>query len=136
MSAFMCTPLHVACLIRYAAENGDLPGEYAGDLSAAANVLHAENARSVNHRYPDHEPEAAHTFTGREIADAPRLTHIQAVKAAHCLAYQSCEHPQWRASKAKTLLDRIEYGAATRVDGYDEAPWGIDSPADLRGVKS
>jgi hypothetical protein len=48
------------------------------------------------------------------------------IKAADCLDYQSCEHPEWDKSEAKQLLDAIRAAAISKLPGYEEAEWAID----------
>lgn len=136
MSAWVCSKLHVACLVKYATTDARrvyLPSELRTvEPEAIAGMLYAENVRSVNHRYPNHPPDEPLGFSWfRDILPAPDLTAVQAIKAAHCLEYQSCEHPEWHDSLARKVLRSICDTATGEIPGYDAAPWGIDAAADL-----
>ena len=128
MSAWLVNPAHVAAIVRYAARQ-----KYMTDLRAdpdaqvaTANMLHAENAASVNYRYPGHEAQEPHRFTEREIDRARALTPVELLKAIHCLDYQSCDHPGWKDSAACKFLLHLTHNAIADLPGYDAAPWGID----------
>ncbi len=56
---------------------------------------------------------------------APILTAIQAIKAAQCLRYQSCEHPAFEDSLACKFIAAIIADAIPRLEGYDSAEWAI-----------
>jgi hypothetical protein len=96
-------------------------------------ILLAENEKSVLHRYPgdtlDNAPgkigERSTNYNFREFY--PALTPVQAIKACHCLEYQSCEHDGWQQSPAFRILQAIERAAIRMLPGYEEAPWGIPS---------
>ena len=51
-------------------------------------------------------------------------------KAVGCYEYQSCEHPGWKDSPARTICEQLKSWAQGKVRGYDGAPWG--APEDLR----
>lgn len=130
MSAFLVNPHHVAALIRWYSRTRHI---LAADREAMANgpaklatLLHVENARSVNARYPGEPLEQAHLFLPLEIERARRLEPVEVIKAVHCLVYQSCEHEDWETSEAKALLRRIEAAAMRALPGYDEADWEIE----------
>jgi len=55
-------------------------------------------------------------------------TPVQALSIISCYEYQSCEHPEWEASSAKALCDRLRREAIHRLPGYDDAPWEWDDP--------
>ena len=132
MSAFIVDPEHVAALVRFYAGTRASQLEHdpeRHDVSweeTCANRLYAENVRSVNHRYEDSTPDEPIVFTSRQISTARRLTPVEAIKACHCLEYQSCEHPEWKESRACALLHRILRVAINELPGYEEAPWEIE----------
>lgn len=98
---------------------------------AVGQMLWNENLASVRYRYPD-EPDSelpgpiGETFVYAEHRDwLGHIEPIQVIKSAHCLRYQSCEHPGWEASSAAAFLEAL-IGAAIRVlPGYDTAVWGV-----------
>jgi hypothetical protein len=123
MSAFICNDSHITALAVYAARNRLLGYRDANQVGA---MLHAENVKSVNYRY--HEATRP-GFTICEWAAFHPFSLVQIIKAARCLAYQSCEHPGWPVSEACRLLEAITAGTGERPPGYDEAEWVITRPA-------
>lgn len=94
-------------------------------------MLMLENVKSVRYRYPDDSAdelpgpiEQARIWRYRFRPVAANLNAAWVVKSAKCLAYQSCEHPEWRTSSAKAILDAIESDAVYAL--IEDAPWGID----------
>ena len=63
-------------------------------------ALVAENRRSVNHRYNEDEWEEPYEFT--EYAGT--FDPVKILAAINCYEYQSCEHPEWKASRGARLL--------------------------------
>jgi hypothetical protein len=123
MSAFICNNSHITALAVYAARNRLLGLK---DANQIGQMLHAENVASVNYRYgEDTKPE----FTLCEWAAFREFSHVQIVKAARCLRYQSCEHPGWNDSEACKLLEAIIVGTSDDLPGYDEAEWEISPHA-------
>lgn len=120
MSAFMCDDRHISALACYAAEH--LQAIWHRSAQEFAELLHAENVRSVNARY-NRSDEPIFTF---EFVDVRNVSQIRVIKAAHCYAYQSCEHDGWEHSEAKRVIEAIESEAASRLPDYDAAPWGWD----------
>lgn len=54
-----------------------------------------------------------------------RVDLVTALKAVHCYAYQSCEHPSWEGSSAQAFCRALEHHLVTMLPGYDAAPWAI-----------
>jgi len=138
MSAFIVSNTQINALVRAASRMG-LAYQYAGltrrvsgTEQETAEMLLAANYDSVNARYKeDNLP--------REIVyqiDAPLLPMIAIIKLANCLAYQSCEFPEWEASESKVFTDTLVSWAVNKLDGYDAAPWTIedDEPAGPVGM--
>jgi hypothetical protein len=86
-------------------------------------MLWRENYKSVNHRYNERARCPSYRFNLR----ACPLTSVEVFKAIHCLEYQSCEHPGWKRSKARSFLRELESSLTRCLPGYAAAPWGIDS---------
>jgi len=136
MSAFTVTNTHINALVRYASRHkitvfydnklGFQYGSKRLNVSAheqeVAQLLLDENIKSVNYRYSETETGFIEYDRG-----APILTAIQAIKAAQCLRYQSCEHPEYDGSIAERLIEAIISDAIPRLEGYNEAHWAIDS---------
>ena len=128
MSAFIVTDSHINALVRYASRHkvGVSYGATVmrlnafGNEQAVAQILFEENVKSVNYRYGESETTQIDYDRG-----APILTAIQAIKAAQCLRYQSCEHPQFEDSLASKFIEAIIADAIPRLEGYDTAQWAI-----------
>ena len=63
---------------------------------------------------------------------AARLSPVEIIKAAHCYAYQACEHREWEGSKAAKRLQCVIDEATRKLPGYDDAAWGLHD-IDLSG---
>lgn len=176
MSAFICTPLHIAtcAAIVKAAEIRDLEETSREDI---AEEFARENMRSVAFRYGDEGREfykklmapiiehfeamdgvqvvAGGPADGESLADmmdqsptefiaecraAPVAAHAKAEAFMYlaCLEYQSCEHPEWRKSKARRWIELAQLGL-----GYDLAKnalqghvWTVpeDAPVELSSL--
>jgi hypothetical protein len=94
-------------------------------------LLLTENVRSVRYRYPNDDADSlpgpidqVRIWRYRFQPIAQDLNPAWVVKAAKCLSYQSCEHPEWEASPAKAILEAIAEDALYAL--IDDAPWGID----------
>jgi hypothetical protein len=118
MSAFIVSDEHIASLVSFAVAKKLINSNEA--QSAATTLLDA-NVTSVNVRYKEN------TTATIDYWSTPKkfLTPIQAVKAAHCLDYQSCEYDGYEGSAAKKLVNRIIGTAIYNIDGYNEAEWAI-----------
>lgn len=99
--------------------------------SAYADLLYQENIRSVRARYPndtwDDLPgpivKPLHCVVSPRDTSLPRVSAVQILKFAHCLAYQSCETDDWETTPAFKLLESIKSAATREVPGYDDAAW-------------
>lgn len=139
MSAFMCNTSDFATLAKFAIDNNVQGTNEHGkprSLARVANVLGAENARSVNYRYA-HNPDAQEKFTlltGREILKHARdVSIVQLIKLCDCVKYQSYETPDYESTPAFALLNHIRETAVSKAPGfssrgnpaYDSAKWGL-----------
>jgi len=133
MSAFIVTKAHVAAIVRWYERSGGLRTHHDAPLpETLAAMLYAENVRSVNHRYSHHAPDEPLAFSVRDIGIAPDLTPVQAIKAIHCLRYQSCECEDFDTTPSAKMLDRMESWGVSHLPGYDDAPWCIDDFGPLK----
>jgi len=129
MSAFTVTNTHINALVRYASRhkitvaygNPTMRLNVSAHEQEVAQLLLDENIKSVNYRYSDTETGYIEYDRG-----APILSAIQAIKAAQCLRYQSCEHPTYEGSIAERLIEAIISDAIPRLEGYNEAQWAIN----------
>jgi hypothetical protein len=119
MSSFICNNSHITALAVYAAQHRVF---HAADAKKIGDILHAENVRSVNYRYRE---TTQPSFAVCEWAAFRRFSLVQIIKAAHCLSYQSCEHPDWPESEACKIGHAIISHAAHSLPGYDAAEWEI-----------
>jgi hypothetical protein len=127
MSAFIVTDTHINALVRYASRHKvGIYYQHSSRLNtydneqAMAQILLDENVKSVNYRYGDSETMSINYDHG-----APILTAIQAIKAAQCLKYQSCETPDYEQSIAFKFIEAIISDAIPRLNGYESASWAI-----------
>jgi hypothetical protein len=131
MSAFMVSHNHIGAIVRwyvleYSSKTIYRDGIDPDDAAEAMTLLSAENAKSVNARYPGHEPEPADVFPADvDLKAFPELTPIEVIKACHCLRYQSSETDTYATSRAAELTRTIENAAICSLPGYKEAAWGI-----------
>ncbi|EFV12463.2 hypothetical protein [Segniliparus rugosus] len=100
MSAFVVAKTHVDALVSALVGVCGYPHEWAGALG---HKLWSENFRSVNYLYEEDEPTPVYD---PELVDGP-FDLVAALKAASCMDYQSCEHPEWKQSEAFALLELL-----------------------------
>lgn len=130
MSAYVVSRSHIATLAHYALGGSHRISNRWGDMLALANMLAAENAKSVAYRYQ--EAESGFQFSSaQQVVNFARYdlarNPVAILKAIQCLKYQSCEHPGWQESEAKLALSHIQSAAIRELPGYDEAEgWSID----------
>lgn len=149
MSAWICTPEHIAALVGSFLVYKDRYTEVE-DPVAFARVLYAENMRSVNGRY-GHEGSnnaealsefaaywAAHPVSALKIRRwrASPLTQGQFFKALNCYEYQSCECPDWRETEAFKLCEQMRDQVGRSLPDYDSCPWGINEAPPLKRATS
>ncbi len=143
MSAFVVSDKHIVSLLQFAAK-GDRRYIWLHDETGAAsivkdtrdvvhaeelaNILKAENIRSVCYRYPDDTPEQ---YAG-QIKIAPfqftrgqAISPVQALKACTCYDYQTCETPDYKDTEAYRIIETIRGMAIAALPGYDAAAWEI-----------
>jgi hypothetical protein len=65
-----------------------------------ADLLKKENILSFNYKYGENTP-----ITECNTKEAIELTDVDAYLLMKSLSYQSCEHPEWKDSIAKEMLD-------------------------------
>jgi hypothetical protein len=91
---------------------------------AIGQELLKENYLSVNRRYK--ESDKVHKFDYFPKLGNGNLKPVEILKLVKCLEYQSCEHEEWENSVANKILKTITCNAIERLDGYDEASWGVN----------
>lgn len=138
---------------RYLDEHADGTDPQRVTASQLGQLLVSENVRSVSYRYS--EPGRVYYYGAEEASsmddldadagelpgpsdpyyagpyvysDPGRVLSPGAVfKAIDGLDYQSCEHDGWRASEAFAFLESLRQVVCRAVDGYEAAPWALDS---------
>lgn len=127
MSAYVVSKDHIDALITFW-KYGEYNHKPSDEADMTGQLLWEQNVKSVNFRYresnhipaeetPAYQHEDKHTHDGR------RLTPVDIIKLVQCWQYQSCEdHEQ---STAWGVSCRILDMAIDKLDGYDNAPWGI-----------
>lgn len=127
MSTFICTHDHINAIVRWANDHNVNPHykQISGRMITLSpqemtGVLYTANVLSVNYRYRKNEPVGEITYT-----PGVHLLPVEVFKLCNCLDYQSREHPSWKDSLAKPLLDEIRRVAITKLPGYEAAPWSI-----------
>ena len=101
-----------------------------------ADILMAENIRSVNYRYsdngsiPENKPFEFRAFTLGEIVYPCVTDPVHILKMCNSLEYQSCETEDYYKTKAYRLLMAIKEAAIRVLPGYEDAPWEFSRPAD------
>jgi hypothetical protein len=99
--------------------------------------LARENARSLDHRYPeDHECPPVPCPIGERFPVVPLRTIgdvAQAIKALDCYEYQACEHPEWERGEVHGWLVALRRYLIRRIpgfaDAYEAAEWGCPRDA-------
>lgn len=142
MSAFLVHAGHIDYLVSaaLACHTGAVQFGYepvtVANADACGRMLWRENVASVSYRYPRDTPDAlpgpipytdpgAYTFRPYR-----QVTIVQALKAVGCYEYQSCEHPGWEESDARTFCVQLQSALIARLPGYAAAPWTIEEPGD------
>ena len=138
LSAFLCNGTrsslnHLANYHGYGFKTGGLPTEPDKLATHYANVLLAENYRSLNDKYGDAETPHKVTVSLGEVLRADQIPAVNVLHSLACYEYQACESDDWEQTDAFKICDQIRRAAIKRLPGYDDAPWGapfeFDKPA-------
>ena len=142
MSAYICNPEQFALLAVTAYKRGLVV-----QAEEAAEMLARENIASVAYAYPGEQDgdrpgpglkdadvvKAARIWAGYYMATEPGASPHQILQACRCLDYQ-CGHPEFEASAAKKLLDRIESSIGIVPEG--DFAWGWRDPETLPEIQA
>ena len=137
MSAYIVSDNHIHSIVSYTKivlkevyynnKSLSLTGvwEAAENTNRLGQILINANYLSINERYIHKEgyPEKPHKYAFKET---PLLSPIEVIKACHCLDYQSCESDDWEHSDANQIIQNIIYNTSKKLDGYNQAAWGIE----------
>ncbi len=123
MSAYLVPDYHINALVSWARDRhgsgavsyywGGRRREVRGDEKRIASVLYAENVRSVNSRYKEHDP--AHGFRFKWVPNV--LNPIDVIKACHGYTYQACETDDWDRTEAHAIVAGIIQSAIRALPG-------------------
>lgn len=111
-----------AGVMRYDASNVE-------DLQRMAEILYAENVRSVNYRYrqpaslPGIVDETERDIVFNFVRDA--FSPVDILRLCECYDYQACETPDYEASAAARIVNAIRHEAIRALPGYSNAKWRI-----------
>lgn len=139
MSAFVVSKADIDILVTaYLALRGSAYANEEADK--IGRMLWRENVLSVAYRYQMPErcgaEHADYIAAIEAYAFEPIYAKAAAVaKIARCYDYQSCEHPDWEASEARTIADLLMAAFPATLHGYDDAPWGISDARDLASAR-
>lgn len=97
------------------------PAATVQSVQAIADVLRAENLRSINHRYNESNPAERVITTPSQLAEVRALSPDRLLGAVLCFMYQSCETADWKSTAAFALTSAVEASlvatGATREGG-------------------
>lgn len=143
MSAFVVSHAHINALLTFADRKS---GHFAdihpkgqrfnlhnsSDLQKLAEILYAQNVRSVHCRYPGDEDVSTLPGVigevGKDITfrcSAKTVTPVQALKLLSCYEYQSCETDDYLDSMAHAIIEALRRQAIYALPGYEEAAWEV-----------
>jgi len=107
-----------------AGERRKLVGGDSAEAARVANVLSAQNARSVDRRYPNDRPAGRDTFAPRDMV---RVTcdPAQVVRACDCYRYQACETDDYETTEAAAFVRAVRGAALDRLVENDAARRGV-----------
>ena len=117
MSAYIVPLKHINAIVKWASKHN--VGSVPGNEQATAELLLAENTRSVNYRYQESTPVGTIVFD----FDAPDLTPIELIKACRLLTHQCGETEDWETTPACKLLKSCRREALDQLPGYERAAW-------------
>lgn len=142
MSAFACSPEHIAQLAIAAKDCGVPFNRQRIDARAWAKELAAANWRSLVARYCEDtavEMSGFHCVEAYGAACANetrypdiRLKPIDLIKMADCFDYQSCEARSYRDSAydddhaGSWHIEYLKGRLVSKLPGYDKAPWAYE----------
>jgi hypothetical protein len=124
-------------------ETGEIEGRAVNleNLNEVGAMLLRECIASVGYRYQDTLwPELPgpvpnpdpHEYRGDLHQRRPTL--VAGLKLIDCYEYQSCEHPGWHSSSARSFCEALRKRLIGALPGYPDAPyeWPPRDPLDVR----
>lgn len=98
MSAFVVSDLHTHAIAQMILD-ADLAPWHLEDGQLLAELLRAENTRSVNYRYDEDDEPLPVVFVR-----TPELSLLDQLGVLECYVYQSCETPDYEETVAGKLV--------------------------------
>lgn len=141
MSAFVVSKSHInamlltAMCLKYGRRgltwyhNGEHHELNNDNADQVGQMLLDECVKSMSHRYDDEITDLpGHTNAEWLIPFKLKYLHrtpkpLEAIKITKCYMYQSCEHPEWEDSEAKTFCEALISSKISELPEYDNAPW-------------
>lgn len=133
MSAFLHSDTHINTILCTALALGLTPITLDGvtynfqdldDRKLIGKLLRAENVRSVNKLYSEHEP----LEDDYQYRPEPAVTALACFKAIDSLDYQSCETRDWRTTRECRLLELMQVQLAALVPyPKRKAPYSVET---------
>jgi len=145
MSAYLVSRGHIRYLVEAALCLRDRPAAFyyyqadkhheVNDVTADATglMLWSECAKSVACRYPSDDIDSRpgpigdgpeYGYTHQPTIKRHAFDPVQVLKAILCYEYQSCEHPEWKASAARAFCHALTYRAIGSLPRFHDAIWG------------
>lgn len=138
MSTFWVPKAHIDALLTAALQWGvtawdpDASRLVALDEADATNIgrdLWLRNFDATQREYyedaDEPEPPQLASYTFERLPGA--VDPVVILKAVLCFDYQMSHDPHYQRSDAAEFLQNLHTLAITRLPGYEEAPWAIDS---------
>jgi hypothetical protein len=124
LSAWIVGNNLVAAIVKLSERHDQYMGEDLATGQALGQMLMDENDKSINYRYAG--DANANTYVDELVGRLP--TPVEGLKILACYSYQSCEHPAWESSGSYEFIQRLRSVLIRALPGYDNAPWGWDTP--------
>ena len=147
MSAFVVSHAHINAMLSFANRNARDYGRIypnrensqqalhlsdVNDLQKIAEILYAQNVRSVHCRYPGDEDVSSLPGVVGEVGTDIRFTFARKVPTAvgqlkllSCYDYQSCESGDYDTSTAARIVEVLRKQAINALPGYADAEWEV-----------
>jgi len=141
MSAFLCTPHHIAALAWEFHKQGVYGDTVGHSLEGWARDLAFSNYSAIVERYDAESalkmaggqtrPEYMSACAKEARETRPQYSLIQLLKALDCYEYQACEYSRYRDRTAPCLNDghvsSLRKYLVQELQGYDSADWSLAS---------
>jgi len=112
------------------------------ECERVGQVLWDECIASVSYQYKSNKLTQLPSLLGEDFVYRHKVRGytadpVQVLVSCECYEKQSCGHPGWKDSEAKTIIEAIRSNAIYRLPGWDDAVWGAPGgPKHLNGESS